>query len=58
MASGNRGFSVHEVLDILDDSADGECTIDDEPFVDNTQLQKRGEPNYDRLGKIRPIMLI
>ena len=27
-------------------------------FVDNTQLQKRGEPNYDRLGKIRPIMLI
>ena len=36
MASGNRGFSVHEVLDILDDSADGECTIDDEPVMEGS----------------------
>ena len=34
MASGNRGFSVHEVLHILDDLADGECTIDDEPVME------------------------
>ena len=25
-------------------------------FVDNTQLPKRGEDNYDRLGKVRPII--
>ena len=36
MASGNRGFSVQEVLDILDDSADGECTIDDEPVMEGS----------------------
>ena len=36
MASGNRRFSVHEVLDILDDSADGECTIDDEPVMEGS----------------------
>ena len=36
MASGNRGFSVHEVLDILDDSADGECTVDDEPVMEGS----------------------
>ena len=36
MASGSRGFSVQEVLDILDDSADGECTIDDEPVMEGS----------------------
>ena len=25
-------------------------------FVDNTKLPKRGETNYDRIGKVRPIM--
>ena len=25
-------------------------------FVDNTQLPKRGEHNYDRLGKVRPLI--
>ena len=38
MASGKRGFSVHEVLGILDDSTDGECTIhvDDEPVMEGS----------------------
>ena len=36
MASGNRGFFVHEVLDILDNSVDGECTIDDEPVMEGS----------------------
>ena len=47
MASGNRRFSVHEVLDFLDDSADGECTVDDEPVMEGSDDEDILFEEYD-----------
>ena len=47
MASGNRGFSVHEVLDFLDDSADGKCTVDDEPVMEGSDDEDILFEEYD-----------
>ena len=43
MASGSRGFSVHEVLDILDDSTDDEPVMEgnDDEFEDIIFIWRR-----------------